>query len=282
MYWKSKEIIDKLSNDNDIDTLPLAHNTCFYTFENILNDRAFRVEPAKKDEVFDIKKIFFFYGVPAYIGDHAWPSIFVFDNIKESFFSELDWSPIDSGAYRIVKEKSIFNCFRTISQDTFEDAFVLKRGAGENKTLSYLKSHIKNFFKDNYNYYQGNCDLPKNESEDIEFSTIKDFFKSLDSFDKINCKQEVLEEYTKIDRRAKIIEGSTKIDLPIAMLELVACYIPKSKKQDVMDYFNISKEKGEKIIETYLPSETGNPNDCIIEKGMKWVEKVTEKRLSKK
>lgn len=280
MYWNSKEIIENLSND--LETLPLAHNTCYNFFENILDERAFRPKHSEIDEVYETNKIFFFYGIPAYIDEeHQWPSIFVFDYKDESFFNDLDWSPIDSGAYKKIKDESIFNCFKTVTSKKFKKDFVIKRGTKRDNILCYLKSHIKYFFNNNTNYYQGNFSFSEKASEHSEFSTIKNLFTSINSYDKIKIKKEILEEFVEIDKRSRILEGSTDIDIPISMLKLVACYIPKDKKKEIEKYFNIDKSNSNNIIETYIPSEIGNSNDSIQKKGMKWIEERIEERLNK-
>jgi len=269
-YW---EDLDEISNNNTprLINLPITHNTTFDRFLNVLRDGAFL--PTHEDVNFKIKLLFFYYGIPLFpIKENRHRAcIFTFE-VSEDFYSHFNWSPIDTGSFKKILEKSALSTGFDSHVDNYEtfkkEYLLLKRSLLNEDTRKYksiieLEKHIKFFFGDEENYVSGNT-LEKLPVTDYESDLIRKIHRTYKAVEAQNyMKTSFFEdtETTYMDSRVKIIEGHTKLSVKlIDEVELVFCHVPKSKSKMIQDIFGINEEN----ISTYQSSLSGNHTDNIV------------------
>ncbi|MFB6343070.1 hypothetical protein ACE1ET_15180 [Saccharicrinis sp. FJH62] len=272
-YWStfSKHMRDQAK---DLKKLPIAHNTDYINFLSIMEERA--LCGLKKDIFFGDKRIFFYYGVPAYINeDDIFPSIFVFDVKDDDFLNEFDWVFMDSGTLNLLRTKSFLNTFQHLSSDIIKENYVLKRENGTN-SIDFIKGHIKYFFGNNSNYYNGKIVINTNgKINNTYFLLAQKYYNITKDLNPEDIKKVIYSDYKKIDRRDRIIEGSSNIPVRLVSLKCVACFIPEHALNVVLDFFDLD----EKDIRFYPDSPNGRAKEEIIKEGMEWIEKVLKNRL---
>ena len=257
-YWESLNQNTEIDEDK-IETLPITHNTCYKSFVNMIKDKG--VVPQKKDKMVNKDVLFFYYGIPLYVPvSTIYPCIFVFE-VDDDFYDEINWTPIDSGSFKILKNSSVYNGFDGMENKTFRDKFILE---SKNNSLTYLKKHSTFFFGSNANYINGklsNAEIKK-DNPSISMRTVHDLFKTL------SVQKHLVEELFEksglifIDKRARIVEGHSKMSVRFRNISLIFCHIPDFAVEEIEEKFEIDR----KSISTFEPNIQGK-NEITISKG---------------